>query len=580
MRLIGYYLVHTVVNSIKKLFRTWVAFMILFIVLCGVIGGLFGAMMATVFDDDTTEAIVAEGEIADDAALSEYIGEESGDENPSEEEPEFQVSWEWSAPEAVAGLQPIQILAAAVFVLTVGLCLIGIYTGNKSGSAIFFMADVNFLFTSPMLPQSVLTFRLMMKVGAVILSALYLLAQIPNLINAGLSGFAIAMLFVAYVLILLLVQVVSVATYCLLSLGKGRLHDYGHYIVIAVLLVMAGLVLMRCGGDFSQALPVAVKLYSAPALQWIPIVGWITGFAVAAAQGRMLAAAVFLVLSIAGMIAVLLLLRRLPVDFYEDALPAAEMNQQALERQAAGKTNREQAPRKRSKLAQKLAGSREGFTRGSGAQMFLIRNLYHRLHSAPLGLFTATCVTYTIAGFGYTALMVLLVKANTVVPFLIGMAVVIFIRALANPLQEETARDFLYLVPEPAWKKLGYSLLSGVIDNALNVLPGWIVICIFLRPGILLALVGFLFMAATDLFFSVLAGFTSLIVPTGLADLVRQMIQMILFSVFVLVLMGAVLAGALLGGAAGALVGCMIAELALAVILFLPCPAFITYGRK
>ncbi len=577
MRLIGYYLVHTVVNSIKKLFRTWVAFMILFMILCGVIGGLFGAMMATVFDDDDAEAIVAEGEISEDPEGIEFSSEEGGE---ASDEEEFTVSWEWSAPEAVAGLQPIQILAAAVFVLAAALCLIGIYTGNKSGSAIFFMADVNFLFTSPMLPQSVLTFRLMMKMGAVILSALYLLAQIPNLLNAGLNGFAIAMLFVAYALILLLVQVVSVVTYCLLSLGKGRFREAGHYVVIAVLLLMAGLVLVRCGGNLSQALPTAVKLYSTPWLQWIPIVGWIMGFAVAAAQGRYLAAVLFLIATVAGMIAVLLLLRRLPVDFYEDALPAAEMNQQALERQAAGKTDREQAPRKRSKLAQKLAGNREGFTRGSGAQMFLIRNLYHRMKSAPLGLFTATCVTYTVAGIGYAALMVLLVRSNTVIPFLIGMAVVIFIRALANPLQEEMARDFLYLVPEPAWKKLCYSLLAGVIDNAINILPGWIVICIFLRPGILLGLAGFLFMAATDLFFSVLAGFTALIVPTGIADLVRQMIQMILFSIFVLVLMGAVLAGAIAGGAPGALAGCMIAEVALAVLLFLPCPAFITHGRK
>ncbi len=42
MRVFGYYLAHSFKNSIRKIFRTWVAIYIVFIILMAVVGGLIG----------------------------------------------------------------------------------------------------------------------------------------------------------------------------------------------------------------------------------------------------------------------------------------------------------------------------------------------------------------------------------------------------------------------------------------------------------------------------------------------------------------------------------------------------------
>ncbi|MBQ5567269.1 MAG: hypothetical protein IIT35_05380 [Oscillospiraceae bacterium] len=44
MRLFGYYALHSFVNQLKKLFKTWV---LIFIVVCMLIGGLIGFGAAT-----------------------------------------------------------------------------------------------------------------------------------------------------------------------------------------------------------------------------------------------------------------------------------------------------------------------------------------------------------------------------------------------------------------------------------------------------------------------------------------------------------------------------------------------------
>ena len=52
MKLLGYYIVHTFKNCIKKLFKTWVAILLVFIVACGVIGGFVGYAIGSTIEDN------------------------------------------------------------------------------------------------------------------------------------------------------------------------------------------------------------------------------------------------------------------------------------------------------------------------------------------------------------------------------------------------------------------------------------------------------------------------------------------------------------------------------------------------
>ena len=69
MRMTGYYLFHSFINQIRKLLKTWV---LVFFLICGLIGGVIGFTAATLFDDSeesATEEIVEDaGSGEDDAA--------------------------------------------------------------------------------------------------------------------------------------------------------------------------------------------------------------------------------------------------------------------------------------------------------------------------------------------------------------------------------------------------------------------------------------------------------------------------------------------------------------------------------
>ena len=133
MRLFGYYALHSFVNQLKKLCKTWV---LVFFLVCMVIGGLigFGAAML----EDTVE---------ENAAASAQTQEVP----VSEEE-------EASLPISASGL--IELIAGGAIL---ALFFFEAVSADKNGSKIFLPADVNLLFPSPMKPQSVLRFRLAMN---------------------------------------------------------------------------------------------------------------------------------------------------------------------------------------------------------------------------------------------------------------------------------------------------------------------------------------------------------------------------------------------------------------------------------
>ena len=156
MKLFSYYALHSFWNQLRKLFRTWV---IVFILICALVGGLigFGAAMLS------------------DAAEKNAPSEEIEEVFTPEEETE-RLADRMATAELIAG--------AVILVLLVFSAL----SADKNGSRIFLPADVNLLFPSPLSPQRVLMFRLGTQIGTSIAASLYLLFQLPSLIHGlGLS---------------------------------------------------------------------------------------------------------------------------------------------------------------------------------------------------------------------------------------------------------------------------------------------------------------------------------------------------------------------------------------------------------
>ena len=246
MKLWGYYAFHTFINSIKKMFRS--TFIIIMAVALGIglIFGISAGIIATVIEDEMSSETEGDETTREGYGDPEYgMFDENGkflfyddlyeeglggyDENGNfiyyedaleqnlgyyDENGDFIFYYEEMTEEDVAIL--LLVVEAAAGVLVLLLLGFGAHSGMKKGSDIFLMADVNFLFTAPMKPQSVLLFRLTFQMLAVVTGSVYLLFQIPNLVmNAGVPLEACLIIYAAFLIAFVYQKLFSVGTYTL-----------------------------------------------------------------------------------------------------------------------------------------------------------------------------------------------------------------------------------------------------------------------------------------------------------------------------------------------------------------------------
>ena len=129
MKLYLYYASHALVNQIKKLFRSWVAIIIVASLVLGILIGIGAALIGDAYDRNEPEP--AQEETVD----------------PVEEDLENGFSF---VKENAAGIVGLAITGLLLVVF-----LFNVWQADRSGSQIFLMADVNLLFSAPMKPPSV-----------------------------------------------------------------------------------------------------------------------------------------------------------------------------------------------------------------------------------------------------------------------------------------------------------------------------------------------------------------------------------------------------------------------------------------
>ena len=160
MSFIGYYAWHSFINQIRKLFKTWV---MIFILICGLIGGGIGYFSATLMDAaDNEPSIYVEEE---DPREEEVPLEDSG-----EGDIELPEDFDWeSAVEAQEGLDMFsrgpRFFELAFGGMVYAALIMSLIMAEWGKGSRFLPADVSLLFASPLKPQTVLLFRLVMQLG-------------------------------------------------------------------------------------------------------------------------------------------------------------------------------------------------------------------------------------------------------------------------------------------------------------------------------------------------------------------------------------------------------------------------------
>mgnify|MGYP002569773439 FL=1 len=537
MKAFFYYAGHTLKNQIRKLMKTYVIVLLVCVVFGAVVGGLVGT-----FAEDSAEESV---EVEEDA---------SNDGDPA--------------------------LAANLFSLSCGgvilvVLLWNVVTAEKSGSGIFQMADVNLLFQAPMKPQSVLLFRLIFKMGGLMVAGLYLIFQIPNLyLNMGLPlGACIAALAV-WGLTLVTAQLLSVLVY---TVTATHVH-LRKYILPAVVILCGAVALAFAaywrsrGGDLLEG---AFAFFNGRAAAFVPIWGWLKGVIDFSLAGQYPAAAGMGVLCLAFTAVLIVGIWRIRADFYEDAMAKSEETAAIL---AQTKEKGAVVTRKKDRSDRLLRGGSIG---GSGAATLFYKNMYNRKRFARFGFATTAMIVYLLAAVLTVFVMKRMDVSGGMYWVIAVLGIMAYFRSLGNPLAAELKTSFFVTLPAGAYEKFWWTILSGSVSCFLDLLPAVAISALLLgQSAVLPAVAGILFIVSLDFFSANVGALADLSLPVSVSQGVKSIIQVVLVYVGMLPAVAILIIGLSFDAVPQALAGVALVDLLLGMVAFAVAPQFIKNGRR
>ena len=555
MRMFLYYAVHSFWNQLKKLFKSWV---IAFILICFVVGAGIGILAVTI--SNLAEKNQAETEI------TEQVDQTDEDEDAQEEKPES--AFKIMIRDEIGYASFIELIAGGLVII---ILVLSVVNADKNAGRLFLPADVNLLFPSPLKPQSVMMFRIANQLGQMLVLGLYLMFQLPNLVlNLGLNIWAALALILGFCILNFFSTLMQLLFYLLGNISytvKKMLRPA----LVTCLAVIAGLFFLYQRSSGLAMLVAAAKFFNAKGTRYIPIWGWLKGFCGAAAEQNLVETLTYFGLMVVGAIVLIYVIWSLRVDFYEDAMAKSEEVAELLE--AARNQNSAFTVKRKKDRSEKL--KRDGLQKGWGASVFFFKNMYNRFRFAHFGIFTKTMEFYLITAVAVGLVCRLSLQTNNVMLLVAVFAALTFFRSLGNPLETDTKMSYFVLIPENTWAKLFYSLLSGLVNTALDMLLPMIVGALIMGANPLIAVAWIVAILSVDLYSTIVGAFINLSLPANAGLTIKQFVQ-IMFVYFgllpdILVLsVGAALGHLYLGIAAA-----FIINLALGFLFFVLAAMFV-----
>ncbi len=545
MRLFFYYALHSAKNQIKKLFRSWV---IVFLLVCFLLGGALGlgAGFLEELAADHTEPPTEDGEVIPDEELEE-IEISKGD-----------------------VMQIIEVAAAGI---TLAILFFNAFTADKSAAAIFQMPDVNLLFAAPLRPQSVLLFRLMTQILVIAFASCYFAFQIPTLVlEVGMDALAVIALFAAWILANAYGKLLNVLVFTLASTHerlKKHLRFYC-YAFVALLGVAFYLSFRAADGDLLAA---AYQTLCPSFARAIPVWGWLWGMVLFGIEGNLICAIASFGLLLLGIPPLLLWIRSIKADFYEDALARSQETASTLEAAQSGATARRKKDR-----SERIA--RDGTIGGSGASVFFFKTLYNRRRFSLFGLLSKTEGVYLAVSLAASLFLRFVAEyPEPIIPCLI-LSAMVFFRSLGNPLAKDMDKVYFSTVPATAHAKVFYSVLGGSLECALDLLPAMLLPFLLLGGNPLLLPLLLLAGLGVDFYAGNVMLFMELSLPTSLALQIKQMVAVLFVYFGLLPIALVVIVGAILGLLVPFLALATVIAFALGGVFFAFSPLFLVNGRK
>lgn len=507
MRLFGYYALHTFINTIKKLFKTWVA---VFVLICFVLGIGIGLLAVSV---SNTVGQEEETDIEMDEVLQEQLAME--EENP---DPGF------LEEHGITKNDMIELVFSAVILIMLLIYLLS----SKSAAKIFKPGDVSILFSAPVKPQSVLLFRLVSSMGLQLVASIYMLAQLPNLIgNVGMSVWGAISMVLSWSVLMISGMLLQVILYTVGSRYRlFKMLATKVLIGLFAVLVAAYIFYARQQGDYLKC---AIDMFTGEKTWWIPFWGWLRGFGMNAVMGNTAASLIYMGMILLGFAILIFLIWRMDADFYEDAIASVDRMTEMIENSKNSKTGVTVSRVRKKDRSEKL--KRDGFNYGQGANVYFFKTIYNRFRFSTLKIFTKTTLLYTVLATLFSILFVDETEGNYYMTIVLILLVIVFYRTLGNPLQEDTTRYFFTMIPENMYAKLFFSMIGGTVCCLLDLILPMTLSGIILHQNPLNVIGWMLVIASMDFFGTSVGAFISISVPVNGGNTIKQMIQ-VLFMYF------------------------------------------------
>lgn len=349
----------------------------------------------------------------------------------------------------------IRELTAGVFALYAFVFVLIAKNGFDKGASMFRMPDVNLVFPAPIGPQKVLFYGLFQQLGTSLLIGVFLLFQYAWLHNVyGVEYGAVIALLLTYGLTAFCAQLTAMAIYSFTN-SDARRKRIVKTVFYGVIFAYAVGLLFYLLQDRVQFLARLVEALNGTAFRLFPVAGWTAGIAdgvISANFSTMVLGAALSAAFIAGM--AIAIVKAKP-DYYEDVLQSTERTEESLEAKRQGLAGE--------LSVRKAKAGKTGIGRGAGASVFYYKHLLENRRSrvfllnAQMLLFAAVIIVVSF----------FLKDAGLVAVFIMATYMLLFSVAFGR-FSKEILKPYVYLVPEPPFKKLIACIREGFIGYALE----------------------------------------------------------------------------------------------------------------
>ncbi len=346
------------------------------------------------------------------------------------------------------GQRPLEEFYAIIFLFYALAFLTGAYRGFTHGGSVFSLTDVNFLFTSPLKPSSVLFHGMMNQLGSSLWMGLvfvYQFALLRSLYPVGTKEMLLCVL--GYGAVVFLSQTAAMLFY-FFTCGEEEKIKKAKAVFYLVCLVF--LLIFLSGVDFySFSLLSLAKGFISPVMGAFPVAGWIFALVKGVFEGNYTQCIIAFSASAVFVASVFLVLSRSAHGYYEDVLLTAEKN-------AADKASGNVGKDKKS-----FSEVKGGIGKGKGASVVFYKHLLENRRTKT-SLFTQGSAFYIVLIVVYA----LVFKTDAISLFAMSCTASI-ITVIGGRWVKELTLPYIYLIPGRSVKKL-FFLLPEMLPKVLT----------------------------------------------------------------------------------------------------------------